>query len=381
MEDQSSLDQDGQSSADQEELEVPHAEEPLEEVHSTELRLKQEPEDLQLCSAGENSNRSEDPTVDWNPEEPEVNDPVIMSVVSKACGDLHLHPGGSQSPELKEGQGGNSQSTRRKRKDSNGNFHKSQSVKDPNVTVPESKASFADDRRCKTLKCESEVPKRPQSLDGEDQDVGKTPESPSGGSAAQKPHTCQECGRRFLRKDYLTAHKKTHTGERPHVCQTCGRRFAQMSSLNVHKQFHSGQKPYVCQVCSRSFCLKRYLMRHFRVHTGEKPYVCQTCGKAFIEKDSLRQHKQVHTGERPHVCQICGKTFRQKAYLKIHLRTHTGERPFVCPICSKSFAHRSNLNQHERTHTGERPYVCQTCDKSFSQKSNLNQHEKLHTGS
>lgn len=388
MDDQSSLDRDRNSSVDQEELELLQ-----EEVNSTELRLKQEPEDLQLCSAGENSNRSEDPTVDRNPEEPlqqsEVNDPVIMSVVSEACRDLPLRPGGSQSPELKEDKGGNSKSTRRKRKDSNSNVHKSQSVKDPNVTVPISRTSLTDDRRGRKSKCESEVPKHPKSLDGEDQDVGKTPESPGGGSesqqesghAAEKPHACQDCGRRFLRKDYLTAHRKTHTGEKPHVCQTCGRSFSQMSSLNVHKQFHSGQKPYVCQECNRSFCLKRYLRRHVRVHTGEKPYACQACGKAFIEKDSLRQHQQVHTGERPHVCHTCGKTFIQKAYLKFHLRTHTGERPFVCPICSKSFAHRSNLNQHEKTHTGERPYVCRTCDKSFSQKSNLNQHEKLHTGS
>lgn len=194
MDDQSSLDRDRNSSVDQEELELLQ-----EEVNSTELRLKQETEDLQLCSAGENSSRSEDPTVDRNPEEPlqqsEVNDPVIMSVVSEACRDLPLHPGGSQSPELK---GGNSKSTRRKRKDSNSNVHNSQRVKDPNVTVPKSRTSLTDDRRRRKSKCKSEVPKHPKSLDGEDQDVGVTPELPGGGSesqqesshAAEKPHAC-----------------------------------------------------------------------------------------------------------------------------------------------------------------------------------------------
>ena len=53
-------------------------------------------------------------------------------------------------------------------------------------------------------------------------------------------------------------------------------------------------RPYSCEQCEKKFTRKDYLKTHQRVHTGERPYHCEQCGKNFAETQSLKRHQQIH---------------------------------------------------------------------------------------
>ena len=53
----------------------------------------------------------------------------------------------------------------------------------------------------------------------------------------------------------------------------CGRRFLSRENLRKHMRTHS-PKDFVCTVCRKSFNTSAKLKRHVMVHTGEKPFAC-----------------------------------------------------------------------------------------------------------
>ncbi|XP_056406903.1 zinc finger protein ZFP2-like [Hyla sarda] len=196
----------------------------------------------------------------------------------------------------------------------------------------------------------------------------------------KKPYSCTECGKCFINKSDLITHERSHTGEKPYSCSECGKCFIQISHLVRHARSHTGEKPFSCSECGKCFTQKSQLVSHERSHTGEKPYSCSECGKCFIQKPHLMSHERIHTGEKPYSCLECGKCFTVKSHLVIHERIHTGEKPFSCLECGKCFTDKSHLVRHERSHKREKPYACLKCGKRFLKKSNLDSHERTHTG-
>ncbi|KAG7157414.1 Zinc finger protein 91-like 1, partial [Homarus americanus] len=134
------------------------------------------------------------------------------------------------------------------------------------------------------------------------------------------------------------------------------------------------EKPFRCDDCGKSFAKKQYLTKHKYRHREVKPHACDVCGKRFAQKFEVAVHKIKHTGERPHKCDVCHKPFRSKVNLLNHKMRHTGEYPFLCSVCSKGFSTQLQLERHVTLHTGSHPYKCSICQRGYTQRTTLIKH-------
>uniref|UniRef100_A0A8C3PA92 C2H2-type domain-containing protein n=1 Tax=Chrysemys picta bellii TaxID=8478 RepID=A0A8C3PA92_CHRPI len=240
-----------------------------------------------------------------------------------------------------------------------------------------------------------------------------------------------KCGKRFVKKGNLTAHRRPHRRQGPEEASGREGNPTATGDLTAHQrplrrqgpqepkgcegnltgdlirhktstteaepspgleveESHQGalcaprgglrrKRTHVCSECGKKFSKKGNLTKHQRTHRDERPFRCSQCQKSFFVRSQLAQHERIHTGERPYKCAECGKRFTQKSNIIIHQRIHTGERPFKCADCGKSFIDKSQLITHRRTHTGERPFACSECGKGFRQKITLITHQRIHT--
>uniref|UniRef100_A0A5S6Q848 C2H2-type domain-containing protein n=1 Tax=Trichuris muris TaxID=70415 RepID=A0A5S6Q848_TRIMR len=126
----------------------------------------------------------------------------------------------------------------------------------------------------------------------------------------------------FNLQDQRTEVGKPSSVHRPYLCTLCGKSFVQKGSLKAHRRTHSGEKPFSCPICHRLFTQTSSLMTHKRTHTGEKPYRCIYCVKAFSDNSTLTKHMRTHTGQKPYQCNFCTMKFTQSGNLSRHMKTH-----------------------------------------------------------
>lgn len=108
-------------------------------------------------------------------------------------------------------------------------------------------------------------------------------------------HPCTYCGK-MVAANTLKRHKLMHTGERPFKCTVpdCDKFFRSTSEVKRHVLYHhTTDRPFKCDVCGKGFVRKCFLTAHAKIHSGEKPFVCHICGKAFPKLYSMHRHKNL----------------------------------------------------------------------------------------
>ncbi|KAG0444705.1 hypothetical protein HPB47_013483 [Ixodes persulcatus] len=136
-----------------------------------------------------------------------------------------------------------------------------------------------------------------------------------------RPHKCPYCDKEFIQVGGLKAHLFHHTGLNGFKCSVCDKVFNRKARLDMHMMYlHLKVRPHTCEECGKGFTRREDLTRHSVLHSGEKPYQCPTCDKRFSIKSSLKSHLKTHTKEEPRSCNECGRTFIRKDCLLRHIR-------------------------------------------------------------
>lgn len=157
---------------------------------------------------------------------------------------------------------------------------------------------------------------------------------------------CLGCKKTFHTEWLLKRHNISHTGDTNHICTVCGARFASSYNLRRHEEdTHLQQKRIKCDICEKTFKRKEQLSVHVLSHSGEKPHKCSKCGKGFVVKRYLKRHSCKKAMDFPPKCRLCGKQFAKAKYLKQHISKHE-EPGHQCNICGKRFTWSSSMAKH-----------------------------------
>lgn len=132
------------------------------------------------------------------------------------------------------------------------------------------------------------------------------------------PCICDICGKVCPNSVAFNQHKhKKHTMKiRRFKCETCNRWFMTEKNRNSHRETHKIN--YACEQCGKKFKIRDYLTKHLRVHSRGKAHMCPICDKSFTLLGSQQVHLLKHVGARPHVCDICDQTFTQRSPMLLH---------------------------------------------------------------
>ena len=195
--------------------------------------------------------------------------------------------------------------------------------------------------------------------------------------------TCEICGKSYKKQStleqHLTIHQMEKAGEQKmHICDVCGQSFYFEHQLLQHSRRHQDRK-FKCTFpgCHWKFVFKNELSYHLRSHSQEKPYLCDICGYAASTKIRLQRHNVTHTGERKYHCEYCTYKAGNSTHLHRHMRIHIGSKPYKCPYCDYSCNTHENIRKHiakTKKHEGMKIYPCKLCNFGTNSSKDFRNH-------
>jgi len=186
---------------------------------------------------------------------------------------------------------------------------------------------------------------------------------------------CDICHKEFktylLKKHVEIVHTKEISS-----CDECGKVFNCRKYLTDHKRsVHREAEMLSCEYCSKQF--KDFMLKaHIRnVHSQENSS-CDDCGKVYPSVKGLRDHQRTVHRNLDLFCDLCGKNFKCKSYLAIHVRRYHNAvyEDQSCDQCDKVFKTKNDLYLHNKSvHTVEN-IPCTICGKVSRNKYTLKKH-------
>lgn len=264
------------------------------------------------------------------------------------------------------------------------------------------------------LEAKEEIKNKTTEQDNQNQNV---PNDEQTENSKEKPHRCNLCGTKFVKKQSLIPHmlqqhkidvrqrtRKFKEIDKTFECHFCGhrtcskggmRRHIVASHLKVTTTFH-------CIKCNKDIELSHKSGHWASCTQGKKPkFQCCQCQKLVTDEATLRQHfddnhtpfslRVIKSKKRRWVCSYCNQVFIYKKSLELHYADNTYREkannllnPIVCETCGKSFINSFLYKKHNSYYhaTVDMPesFICDAkgCGKGFNNKEMLRLHIRYH---